>query len=573
VHTRIRAELHMKRRKVEYQLVVGAILCLSLLLGVNSVALADPPSGAFSTLVDREEHSQCKAEELYGKQNDLSKQDDAMEKYTKDEGADTCSTKYGDSTQSGLKAGGGNTVETKKPPPQAQKVEPQKFSEDLTQWSYKNIGNGVNVGYPGPPQGPPWYSFPPIRHIESKPPAAAALAVMKFMPQIPGNQRHTIVSNTHLQSSIMATALAAGQLMNAPKRHSAAAKSNLAGQQQEVADSSAGTAENGFATSIDAGLEPLINVANEAAGTPTSSEAATKTYSQAIWMVQQVYKYIYLPMALLLLLPGAILTNLKGYLAHGILGANNDEDAVSPFSGILRSVIAIFLIPATQLFTSWTVDVGNSMTYEVAQYIQPASIMEWMQEQTFNAPLKNAKNALSKATIGVNNGKLDEGGEKNSTVEQQGSGTRMLQMAFNMMNAAMNVGLLMLSAFQTVMICYLYLMAPIAAALFAWPSGVGTLFKAVFANWLDALINVSLWKFWWCVVILCMQTRLEWLGGGLQQNTTWEMATYTAFMVILLYVPFSPFEYKPGEMVTQIMSKAEQLKDAGASKGGKKAHK
>jgi len=54
-------------------------------------------------------------------------------------------------------------------------------------------------------------------------------------------------------------------------------------------------------------------------------------------------------------------------------------------------------------------------------------------------------------------------------------------------------------------------MGPIAAAFFAWPSACGSLFKAVFANWIDALINVSLWKFWWCIVILIMQTRIEWL--------------------------------------------------------------
>jgi hypothetical protein len=563
----------MKRLTVKYLLVKGAILGGVVLLGVNNAAFADLPSSSISTLQPKAgDASQVTHQQMYDKQNDVDKQDSAGETLKKSN-QETDPVSYGSSTQSGVLGNGGDAITTQKPDVQAQEVQPKSFSDTLTQWSYKNKGNGVNVATPTPPGGPNWYSFPPSRQISSAPPSNAALAVLKFMPQMPGNQKYTMPTNTVVQANYMATAFAATQLMNAPKRKTAGAKAQMAGQQQEISDSSAGTAENGFGTAVDASMLPLINVANEAAGTPTSSDAATKTYSQAIWMVQQIYKFVYIPLAILLLLPGAILTNLKGYLASGILGASNDEDAVSPFSGILRSVIAIFLIPATQLFTSWTIDVGNSMTYEVAQYIQPAALMTWMQEQTFNAPIKNAKNALSNASFGSNNGKMDEGGEAASTVEQQGSGTRMLQMAFNMMNAAMNVGLLMMSAFQTVMICYLYLMAPIAAAFFAWPAGVGTLFKAVFANWVDALINVSLWKFWWCVVILCMQTRIEWLGGGLQQNTTWEMATYTAFMVILLYVPFSPFEYKPGEMVTQIMSKAEQLKDAGASGGGKKAHK
>ncbi len=332
---------------------------------------------------------------------------------------------------------------------------------------------------------------------------------------------------------------------------------------------------------------PLINVANEGAGTPTASESPIKTHSQAIWMVQQVYKVVYVPMAILFLLPGAILTNLKGYLTYGILG-QKDEDAVSPFSGILRSVIAIFLIPGTQLFASWAIDVGNAMTYEVQNYIEPTVLIEWMKEQTFNAPIGNAKNAFSmpkdlenKVAPGIEAalgggvsdaiaGKIDGGSEKSSQVENQGAATRMMQMAFNMLNVAMNFGMLMLSAFQMVMICYLFLMAPLAAAFFAWPSGCGNLFKTVFTNWIDALISVSLWKFWWCIVVLIMQTRIEWLmeQGIYIPNSQWEMAVYTAFMVILLYVPFVPFDYKPGEMVSKILQKAEELKSEGA-KGGK----
>ena len=68
-------------------------------------------------------------------------------------------------------------------------------------------------------------------------------------------------------------------------------------------------------------------------------------------------------------------------------------------------------------------------------------------------------------------------------------------------------------------------MGPLAAAFFSHGSaGVGSLFKTVFANWIDALISVSLWKFWWCVVILVMQTRIEWLQeqGIYIPNSQWE---------------------------------------------------
>lgn len=579
----------MNRRNTLSLFVPLSVLLPYLYIGSISPCLA-LPSSAFSSLQPQgRAYSQTEHERMYGKQNSVSKDDDSMEQYENDDQAPTKAVTYGHDDQSGLiNAGADHKVETQKPQAQAQKVKEQSFSNTLTQWSYKNMGNGVNVGTPTPPSGSNWYSFPPSRQIQSKPQGAAALAVMKFMPKMPKPMESAMPTNSVMQANYMATAFAASQLMNAPKRQVSTAKANMGAQQQEISDSTADAAESGFATGIDEAGEPLINVANESTGTPGQAESPTKTYEQAIWMVQQIYKKVYVPMAVLLLLPGAVLTNFKGLVSGGLLGAHEDEDAVSPFSGIIRSIVAIFLIPAMQLFASWAIDVGNSMTYEVRQHIQPAEMMKWMQQQTFNAPTKNAKNALSmpkdssnvatpadeRATGGSASdnfaGKIDGGPEEQSQVEQQGAATRMLQMAFNMINVALNFGLLMLAAFQTVMICYLFLMAPIAAAFFAWPAGVGSLFKPVFSNWVDAVINVSLWKFWWCVVILCMQTRIEWLqeAGMYLPNSQWEVAVYTAFMVILLYVPFVPFEYKPGEMVSKILQKAEELQQAASSGGG-----
>lgn len=506
----------------------------------------------------------------YQKTAPTAKKADDQTQLQTDTSFPTLAITYGGSDQSGVQGGGKHSVTTQKPPPQAQKVMPTQFTSEVKEGAYKNIGD-INTAKLGKPDGQPnWYHvFPEMLKVTMGTPEAKA--AIEDMPKLTPTQRASLTTNALEQASLASAVSSSQQFQNHPKMSHNAAKATVGAQQQELSDSAAGAGENGMATAMDAALLPLLNVANEAAGTPTSAEAPMKTYNQAIWMVQQFYKYVYIPFAVLLLLPGAVLTNMKGFLAHGIVHANNDEDGIHPFNGILRSVIAIFLIPATQLFASWCIDVGNSMTYEVAQYVQPNAMIDWVAEQNFNAPLKNAKNSLENPQFNKNSGKIGEGGEKASSVEQQGGGTRMLQMAFNLMNAAMTIGLLMMSAFQIVMACYLFLMGPIAAAFFAWPAGVGTLFRPVFANWVDAFINVALWKFWWCVVLLVMQTRLEVVG--VNPNTTWEMATYTAFTVILLYVPFSPFEYKPGEMVSQIMSKAEQLKDVGASGGGKKAHK
>lgn len=524
---------------------------------------------------------------MYNKQNSVASDDDKMTQLEKNDAAQTNAPSYGGSGQGGASASSPHVVSSQKPAAQAQKEKDQDYQKTLTQWSYWNIGNGVNIARQVPPAGEKWYSYPPVRQETAKVPASTQAILTKWFPQMPKSIESAMPSNSIMQANYFATAMATAELMNAPKRQAETAKSNMGAQQQEMSDAAAGAAESGFTTGMELLREPLINVANEGAGTPTSADAGVKSHSQAIWMVQQIYKTVYLPMAILLLLPGAILTNMKSMITGGIIGVGQgEEDAVSPFSGILRSVIAIFLIPATQLFASWCIDVGNSMTFAVNQNIAPAGLSEWMQEQTFNAPLENAKNALSmpkdlanattkadesgSAGGGVSEkiaGKIDGGSEKRSQVEQQSSLTRMMQLAFNMLSVGLNFGMLMLSAFQIVMVCYLFLMAPIAAAFFAWPSGVGSLFKTTFTNWLDALINVTLWKFWWCVVVLCMQTRNLWLeeSGSYLPNSQWEMAVYVAFMVILLYVPFVPFEYKPGEMVSKILEKAEQLKDAAAS--------
>lgn len=579
----------MKRLKIEHLLY--SLLFCALFAGSPAMALPSQGLSALQNLADQS--SVTKQGEQHDKVNNACAAESKMEKLKKGN-QKTYPAEYGAADQSGTEDGPGHKVETKAGEPQAQETQDQDIKETHSACSYFNQG-GKNKAVWGKKPGPNWYVLE-SRSESAKPKSAATKSLLESNSfKLPATMKSGLATNQGFLVGVQAAALAAGQMINSPKRQYQTAKANMAAQQQEVSDATAGAAETGFQTGVDECRTPLINVANEGAGTPTAAEAPFKTHSQAIWMVQQMYKTIYIPMALLLLLPGAVLTNLKGYLAGGILGLHNDEDAVSPFSGILRSIIAIFLIPATQLFASWSIDVGNSMTYEVQNYIQPAALMDWMKEQTYNAPLKNATNQLSmpkdlqlmeatKAMEGLGGGgggniagKVDGGGEGKSQVEQQSSGTRMLQMAFNLLNVAMNFGMLMLSAFQIVMICYLFLMGPLAAAFFAWPAGVGSLFKTVFANWIDALISVSLWKFWWCVVILIMQTRIEWLQeqGVYIPNSQWEMAVYTAFMVILLYVPFVPFDYKPGEMVTKILQKAEELKSEavkGAGSGKQKGN-
>src|SRR5262249_29201896 len=83
-----------------------------------------------------------------------------------------------------------------------------------------------------------------------------------------------------------------------------------------------------------------------------------------------------------------------------------------------------------------------------------------------------------------------------------------MQLGFNSSSHVMGNSLAILAAYQIVFMCYLFLLGPIAAAFFAWPSGVGSLFRQVFSKWLDAVVVLALWRFWWCVILAVMTQRI-----------------------------------------------------------------
>lgn len=351
-------------------------------------------------------------------------------------------------------------------------------------------------------------------------------------------------------------------------------------QQQAQAQGASEACADAFDPCWDAMLELhmmyLINVANENAGQACGGREPVKVHENAVWMVMQMYKKVYLNIALLLLLPGAVLTQVKGMVSGGILQSKNDEDAQTPFVGILRGMIALFLIPCTQLIVSYSADIGNSMNYEVKRHLNVGILTSWAEEQVFRAPEENRDEIIKNPSMKKVLGKLSEGSEKDSGVEGQSLATIMLQTMANLSGMSAAFGLVMLSAFQITMMCYLFLLGPIAAAFYAWPAAVGMLFNRVFAIWVDAVVNVGLWRFMWCTVLLAAQTRIEWLGemGQYDPYCEWELIMFVSFMTILTYVPFNPFDFKPGEMVAQIMQKAEQAvnetsTDAAQKKGGK----
>ena len=287
-------------------------------------------------------------------------------------------------------------------------------------------------------------------------------------------------------------------------------------------------------------------------------------------MVQKMYKNCFLPMVLVFLVPGALMTNTKTMINFGIL-KGSDEDTVSPFTGILRSIIAIFLIPATQLIVSYMVDIGNSLQSACRPYVSVPLIVLWAEEQVVifksdqqGNPIKNLPNVV----MAPWRGKFAGMPIKGAILEQVSGLDGALSELANECLHLLSEGLTITHAFQVVMLCYLFLLGPLAAAFFAWP-GVGKdLFRRAFSTWVDGVVILCLWKFWWNIVLIVMTIRCE--SGALNPFDPFEVYYLVAFCCILMFVPFNPFDFRPGEIVSHALEKAQSVaaKVAQGGKGG-----
>lgn len=378
-------------------------------------------------------------------------------------------------------------------------------------------------------------------------------------PTLMNSQTVPVASQTAMIEVANADNLA--QKVPNPRGWSKVAKGVQQAQNAQNSDNMGNCAQQNCQNAFTCMKTALINVANEEAASPCSSQQPFKDESNVIWMVQQMYKRCYQMMAIMFLLPGAVLTQAKSMVSYGILGSQN-EDTSSPFVGIFRAMMAIFLIPATQLVTSYCIDIGNALTDPVAKRVQVETLMNWVREQAYATSPCNNDGCLK--NVPANMGKLMGTPSQSAVQERQNDLNVTVQNMFNTINALMSQGLEVLNGFQLVMMCYLFLLGPIAAALYAWPAAIGRdLFKKAFASWLDGVIVLSLWKFWWCIVLLCMVVRLQ--SGDVNPNSQYEMYYFTAFMGILVMVPFQPFEFRPGEIVGHVLEKAGSGGGAGSA--------
>jgi hypothetical protein len=248
------------------------------------------------------------------------------------------------------------------------------------------------------------------------------------------------------------------------------------------------------------------------------------------------------------------LTQAKGPVCVAF-GLQGDEVQPNPISGLLRAGVAIVLIPASQLIISYATDVGNTLALEVSdpakQWIRTDLLMNWAQQQTFHPPTSKNANAIQPTNKGQ--GKSDNQLSTQVTQEDQSYLSGITEIVYNGASCLTSLALVVLTGFQLVLMCYLMLMGPIVGAFYAWPSGVGSLFRDVFSNWLSAVVTLCLWRFYWCVILAVMTQRIIYVQPNAASQ--WEMMMFSSFMTLLLYVPFQPFSFNPGDVGAQIFDK------------------
>ena len=233
---------------------------------------------------------------------------------------------------------------------------------------------------------------------------------------------------------------------------------------------------------------------------------------------------IFVPIALLLILPGAVLTQVKSLVSQG----SPVVTQCNPFEGIQRSIIAIFLIPGSYLIVNYSIDFANSIQFTIATEYNRlfASNMykdaicaeirafgvRYISEndgslQTPPADLSSSSNGEFSAAEGRLWGKLVDPCSGLNRVPANRDDASMpassiaARLMMNTSNAGINTTWAILCAFQMAFFYYLYFVGPIMAALWVWPMKQ---LRDAFPSWVEGVVTLCFWSLFWHTTILLM---------------------------------------------------------------------
>lgn len=286
-----------------------------------------------------------------------------------------------------------------------------------------------------------------------------------------------------------------------------------------------------WASSATAGMQATSAANSAASASVNQAQSAidfTKKYltnftSEAGNRWQKIRDQLFIPMAILLLLPGAVLAQVKAIVSQGspVLGDTN------PFEGILRSIIAIFLIPATFLVINYGIDVSNSITftiadeykrifgtdmYEDAQCAQKRAFPVNPSDRNDNAVIAGENPPNGQGTtawdpyeaLTLNLRQYDPCAKIDKTRtpdERVRDAKKITRLMMNGANAGLTGTWNVMCAFQMAFLYYLWCMGPIAAALWVWPM---QRLRGALPSWIEGVVTLCFWSLFWNTTVLLM---------------------------------------------------------------------
>lgn len=243
----------------------------------------------------------------------------------------------------------------------------------------------------------------------------------------------------------------------------------------------------------------------------------------------QVRDKIFVPIGILLLLPGALITQMRAIMAtsNPVLGN------VNPLEGIYRSMVAVFLLPATYLVMNYGIDIANSITLSIADQYQQIfgsdmyedAVCAEIKAMPFRLPEENRNTIdMPKSSMGeilvakapTPFAKLEAAlvavkiwdpcvgiyiVPPDRADEVVPSAVHAARLMCNTSNCSLVTAWNVLCAFQVAFLYYLWCVGPVVAGLWTWPMKQ---LRDALPNWIEGVVTLCFWSLFWNTVVFLM---------------------------------------------------------------------
>jgi hypothetical protein len=388
----------------------------------------------------------------------------------------------------------------------------------------------------------------------------------QYFSKVPYNGELSSDAKSNAASAYAAMMLA--RMMQLPSNAAAQSRAQTQGNTQAASDAMGQASTTQAANAIDYNTRYLQNF---------TSDMGNR------W--NQIRMNLFVPIAILLLLPGTILAQMK--ILKDTTGPV--ADYVLPFEGIGKAMICVFAIGASSLVPNYAIDFANSVSDGIASgYQQIVGSNMYADAIAFQArgtpvrtPLENQnagnatqwpQNAIqdipSFEKAMIYNVKVDQGqrqADPDRTNEAMPAGAAMVRFAAFGMNSALTATWNILCAFQQAYLCYLFLVGPIACALWVWPIDG---FQQAMPSWIEGCITICFWNLFWNTVILLMACF-----KGVDTTNTLLMTAlnFLATASVKYAFDFASLVKAAGEEAGQMAQQGAQGGQQGGSAGGQGA--